>query len=110
MGTVLRGDDCFCQPELAHSGNLLSIPLLRLIYRLVTMSTPSPAPEPSSYTAMDSDVEAIGRHCEFAYCHQLDFLPFRCDSCHHTNRHRYAKQQRKDQARLRTIKTMGQES
>jgi predicted nucleic acid binding AN1-type Zn finger protein len=33
---------------------------------------------------MDRDVEAIGAHCEFAYCHQLDFLPFRCDSCHHT--------------------------
>ncbi|KAK5467576.1 hypothetical protein LTS15_000549 [Exophiala xenobiotica] len=48
------------------------------------MSTPSPAPEPSSFTAMDRDVEAIGKHCEFAYCHQLDFLPFRCDSCHHT--------------------------
>jgi AN1-type zinc finger protein 1 len=33
---------------------------------------------------MDRDVEAIGAHCEFEYCHQLDFLPFRCDSCHHT--------------------------
>ncbi|KIW48052.1 uncharacterized protein PV06_00681 [Exophiala oligosperma] len=48
------------------------------------MSTPSLAPESSSYTAMDRDVEAIGKHCEFAYCHQLDFLPFRCESCHHT--------------------------
>ncbi|KIW20226.1 hypothetical protein PV08_00801 [Exophiala spinifera] len=48
------------------------------------MSTPSAAPESSSYTAMDRDVEAIGKHCEFAYCHQLDFLPFRCESCHHT--------------------------
>ena len=35
-----------------------------------------------SYTAMSvGDVEAIGAHCEMAYCHQLDFLPFRCDSC-----------------------------
>ncbi|KAF2805536.1 uncharacterized protein BDZ99DRAFT_480246 [Mytilinidion resinicola] len=27
------------------------------------------------------DVEAIGAHCQMAYCHQLDFLPFRCESC-----------------------------
>ncbi|OAL38281.1 hypothetical protein AYO20_02340 [Fonsecaea nubica] len=47
------------------------------------MSASTNPPE-SSYTAMDKDVEAIGAHCEFAYCHQLDFLPFRCDSCHHT--------------------------
>ncbi|EXJ92818.1 hypothetical protein A1O3_01372 [Capronia epimyces CBS 606.96] len=59
------------------------------------MSTPTSTPTPPlpsepSYTAMkvdperDQDVEAIGAHCEFPYCHQLDFLPFRCDSCHHT--------------------------
>lgn len=47
------------------------------------MSTPDPVLDPS-YTAMDKDVEDIGSHCEFAYCHQLDFLPFRCDSCRHT--------------------------
>ncbi|OCT51260.1 AN1-like Zinc finger family protein [Cladophialophora carrionii] len=47
------------------------------------MSSSTTAPD-ASYTAMDKDVEAIGAHCEFAYCHQLDFLPFRCDSCHHT--------------------------
>ncbi|KIX02875.1 uncharacterized protein Z518_08818 [Rhinocladiella mackenziei CBS 650.93] len=47
------------------------------------MSTSTAVPE-ASYTPMDKDVEAIGAHCEFAYCHQLDFLPFRCDSCHHT--------------------------
>jgi len=33
---------------------------------------------------MDADLEAIGRHCQFPYCHQLDFLPFRCESCHST--------------------------
>ena len=33
---------------------------------------------------MDKDVEAIGAHCELEYCNVLDFLPFRCDSCHHT--------------------------
>ena len=27
------------------------------------------------------DVEAIGAHCQYAYCNQLDFLPFRCESC-----------------------------
>ncbi|EXJ91201.1 hypothetical protein A1O1_04310 [Capronia coronata CBS 617.96] len=52
------------------------------------MSTSTPFKSESSYTAMtpdhDHDVEAIGSHCEFPYCHQLDFLPFRCDSCHHT--------------------------
>ncbi|KIV90089.1 hypothetical protein PV10_07431 [Exophiala mesophila] len=47
------------------------------------MSTSTPPPE-SSYTAMDKDVEAIGAHCELEYCNVLDFLPFRCDSCHHT--------------------------
>src|ERR1700712_4251509 len=36
----------------------------------------------NSYTAMAvGDVEAVGAHCQMEYCHQLDFLPFRCDSC-----------------------------
>ncbi|KAF1998762.1 hypothetical protein P154DRAFT_243839 [Amniculicola lignicola CBS 123094] len=47
--------------------------------------TPSPNPATAqSYTAMkrgDGDVEAIGAHCQMAYCHQLDFLPFKCQSC-----------------------------
>ncbi|KAJ9669751.1 hypothetical protein H2201_000136 [Coniosporium apollinis] len=30
------------------------------------------------------DVEAIGAHCQAAFCHQLDFLPFRCESCQGT--------------------------
>jgi AN1-type zinc finger protein 1 len=49
-------------------------------------SDPSPArPREESFTEMhDDDLEAIGAHCQFPYCHQLDFLPFRCDSCHHT--------------------------
>ena len=39
-----------------------------------------------TFTAMhdSDDVDAIGAHCQFPYCHQLDFLPFRCDSCGHT--------------------------
>ncbi|RJE27388.1 Zinc finger protein [Aspergillus sclerotialis] len=38
-----------------------------------------------SYTQMvDRDLEAIGRHCQYEFCHQLDFLPFRCESCRGT--------------------------
>lgn len=33
---------------------------------------------------MDKDLEAIGAHCQYAYCNQLDFLPFRCESCRGT--------------------------
>ncbi|TKA78015.1 hypothetical protein B0A49_01597 [Cryomyces minteri] len=55
------------------------------------MASPSPSsskprtPEPGSgsYTAMSTaDVEAIGAHCQMPFCHVLDFLPFRCESCH----------------------------
>lgn len=35
-----------------------------------------------SYTTMSyGDVEAIGSHCQMTFCHQLDFLPFKCESC-----------------------------
>jgi AN1-type zinc finger protein 1 len=45
----------------------------------------SPARREESFTEMhNDDLEAIGAHCQFPYCHQLDFLPFRCDSCRHT--------------------------
>ena len=47
--------------------------------------TPDPAEsaDPSaSYTKMSvGDVEAIGSHCQMPFCHQLDFLPFKCESC-----------------------------
>ncbi|OQE22375.1 hypothetical protein PENSTE_c010G09482 [Penicillium steckii] len=47
------------------------------------MSTSNRNPE--SFTQMaDSDLESIGRHCQFEYCGQLDFLPFRCESCRST--------------------------
>ncbi|MCJ1483150.1 hypothetical protein MMC06_003316 [Schaereria dolodes] len=36
---------------------------------------------PQSFTTMDKDIEAIGSHCQYTYCNQLDFLPFRCESC-----------------------------
>lgn len=44
--------------------------------------TPPPPSEATSYTKMSvGDVEAIGTHCQMPFCHQLDFLPFRCESC-----------------------------
>ncbi|QIX01324.1 hypothetical protein AMS68_006841 [Peltaster fructicola] len=37
---------------------------------------------PESYSKMSvGDVEAIGAHCQMTFCHQLDFLPFKCESC-----------------------------
>ncbi|KAI4775243.1 hypothetical protein E4T44_01405 [Aureobasidium sp. EXF-8845] len=45
-------------------------------------STPDPSSDQHSYTKMaTADVEAIGAHCQMAFCHQLDFLPFKCESC-----------------------------
>ncbi|KAJ9194384.1 hypothetical protein DTO166G4_1600 [Paecilomyces variotii] len=46
--------------------------------------TPSDSDQkkPESFSQIpDHDLEAIGRNCQFEYCHQLDFLPFRCESC-----------------------------
>ena len=41
-----------------------------------------PVEQQTSYTQMaDRDLESIGRHCQFEYCRQLDFLPFHCGSC-----------------------------
>ncbi|KAL5113428.1 hypothetical protein ACEQ8H_008696 [Pleosporales sp. CAS-2024a] len=34
-----------------------------------------------TFTAIKGDVEAVGAHCQMEYCHVLDFLPFRCESC-----------------------------
>lgn len=35
-----------------------------------------------SYTKMSTaDVDAIGAHCQMAFCRQLDYLPFKCESC-----------------------------
>ena len=49
---------------------------------MASSTPPSPPPEPTSYTKMSvGDVEAIGAHCQMPFCHQLDFLPFRCESC-----------------------------
>ncbi|KAI5308189.1 hypothetical protein KEM55_006335, partial [Ascosphaera atra] len=41
--------------------------------------------EPQSFTRIPSrDLMDIGKHCDYEYCRQLDFLPFRCGSCHGT--------------------------
>ncbi|KAF1843298.1 uncharacterized protein K460DRAFT_407660 [Cucurbitaria berberidis CBS 394.84] len=38
--------------------------------------------QPQSYVEMpQGEVEAIGAHCQLEYCHVLDFLPFKCQSC-----------------------------
>ncbi|KAL9090500.1 MAG: hypothetical protein Q9165_005261 [Trypethelium subeluteriae] len=45
-------------------------------------TTTEPSTEEQSFTKMAAaDVDAIGSHCEMPFCHQLDFLPFRCESC-----------------------------
>ena len=44
----------------------------------------NPPDTPSSFTMIDRDLESIGAHCQYEYCHQLDFLPFRCESCRRT--------------------------
>lgn len=43
----------------------------------------------TSYVKMDEfkdgfDAALVGKHCEYDYCNQLDFLPFFCQSCKHT--------------------------
>ncbi|KAL2177690.1 zinc finger-like protein [Thermothelomyces heterothallicus CBS 202.75] len=40
-----------------------------------------------SAAAVDSrstDASLVGSHCQYSYCNQLDFLPFRCQSCNKT--------------------------
>ncbi|OAL47855.1 hypothetical protein IQ07DRAFT_514777 [Pyrenochaeta sp. DS3sAY3a] len=40
------------------------------------------SPQPQTYVEMSrGDLEAIGAHCQLEYCHVLDFLPFKCQSC-----------------------------
>ncbi|KKA27286.1 hypothetical protein TD95_003471 [Thielaviopsis punctulata] len=40
----------------------------------------------TSYITMkdNNDASLVGSHCEHAYCNQLDFLPFLCQSCRRT--------------------------
>jgi predicted nucleic acid binding AN1-type Zn finger protein len=56
------------------------------------MASPSPSSgadaQDTSYVEMDrydtNDATLIGKHCQFEYCNQLDFLPFLCQSCNKT--------------------------
>ncbi|PIG79733.1 AN1 zinc finger protein [Aspergillus arachidicola] len=50
----------------------------------ISMSKDRPSPQESFTQMADKDLESIGRHCQFEYCNQLDFLPFRCESCRGT--------------------------
>ncbi|KAL4965342.1 AN1-type zinc finger protein [Aspergillus stella-maris] len=51
----------------------------------ISISKGNGSADPSSFTQMaDKDLESIGRHCQYEYCNQLDFLPFRCESCRGT--------------------------
>ncbi|KAM0143567.1 hypothetical protein ACHAP3_000237 [Botrytis cinerea] len=48
-------------------------------------SSNSETPEDTSFSTMDEkDPTLIGVHCQYEYCNQLDFLPFRCESCRGT--------------------------
>ncbi|MCJ1479439.1 hypothetical protein MMC13_008125 [Lambiella insularis] len=51
---------------------------------MASSSTTAAAPNTETYKTMDKDLEAIGAHCQYTYCNQLDLLPFRCQSCKHT--------------------------
>ncbi|KAK3898963.1 hypothetical protein C8A05DRAFT_18534 [Staphylotrichum tortipilum] len=57
------------------------------------MASPDPSnSDETSYTKMSAaavdsrgtDASLIGSHCQYAYCNQLDFLPFKCQSCDKT--------------------------
>lgn len=50
----------------------------------ITVSKGNSTPDESSTQMTETDLESIGRHCQYEYCGQLDFLPFRCESCRST--------------------------
>ncbi|KAB8258868.1 hypothetical protein BDV32DRAFT_125034 [Aspergillus pseudonomiae] len=50
----------------------------------ISMTKDRLSPQESFTQMADKDLESIGRHCQFEYCNQLDFLPFRCESCRGT--------------------------
>lgn len=43
-----------------------------------------PADAKTNNEMAEKDLESIGRHCQYEYCGQLDFLPFHCGSCKKT--------------------------
>jgi len=52
------------------------------IYKGDGRTSSDPDQQQESYTQIpEHDLEAIGRNCQFEFCRQLDFLPFRCESC-----------------------------
>ncbi|KAH7319858.1 hypothetical protein B0I35DRAFT_430012 [Stachybotrys elegans] len=50
------------------------------------MASSSKSNEENSYVGMADvhDATLVGKHCEYDYCNQLDFLPFFCQSCSKT--------------------------
>ncbi|KAF1729710.1 AN1-type zinc finger protein 1 [Beauveria bassiana] len=47
-------------------------------------STGADAPEESYVMRDRTDATLVGKHCQYEYCNQLDFLPFHCQSCSKT--------------------------
>ncbi|CAG8041213.1 unnamed protein product [Penicillium olsonii] len=68
-------------PTLSRSAHTL---LLLTMPPVSVSKGRSPAPDDTFTQMADTDLESIGRHCQYEYCGQLDFLPFRCESCHST--------------------------
>lgn len=49
------------------------------------MASPNPDAPEESYVMRDrNDATLVGKHCQYEYCNQLDFLPFFCQSCSRT--------------------------
>ncbi|UNI13332.1 hypothetical protein JDV02_000087 [Purpureocillium takamizusanense] len=45
-------------------------------------SSSNPDADGTSYVMRDkTDATLVGKHCQYEYCNQLDFLPFLCQSC-----------------------------
>ncbi|KHN96688.1 zinc finger protein [Metarhizium album ARSEF 1941] len=47
-------------------------------------SSDSSAQETSYIMRDEADATLVGKHCQYEYCNQLDFLPFLCQSCSKT--------------------------
>lgn len=49
---------------------------------MMATSSNNDKPEEASYVMRDkTDATLVGKHCQYEYCNQLDFLPFHCQSC-----------------------------
>ncbi|CCU74636.1 unnamed protein product [Blumeria hordei] len=49
---------------------------------MVTVKQSNLSEHKSGSSLENDDPTLVGVHCQYAACHQLDFLPFRCESCH----------------------------